>query len=210
MRSIATRSQLRAYAQSFSAVEVRDAQRGGRLLGGEAGEEPELDQLGLARVLRFELPEGLVQGEQAVAVPLLQGRLDVVEVEPAASAPGLAGLLVPGPVDQDAPHGLGGRGEEVPAAVPVPGLLPAHQPEVGLVDQGGGLERLARLLLGQLLGRQLAQLVVDERQELLGGVRVALLDRVQHPGDRVHRPGPTSPAERPCRRSASAERTGDE
>jgi hypothetical protein len=40
-----------------------DAERGGRLLGGEAGEEPELDQLGLARVFRFELPEGLVQGE---------------------------------------------------------------------------------------------------------------------------------------------------
>src|SRR5262252_7141869 len=53
-----------------------DAERGGRLLGGEAGEEPELDQLGLARVLSFELPEGLVQGEQAVAVLLLQRRLD--------------------------------------------------------------------------------------------------------------------------------------
>src|SRR5262245_27794300 len=94
----------------------RDAQRGGRLLGGEAGEEPELDQLGLARVLRLELPEGLVQDEQAVAVPLLRGRLDVVEVEPAASAPGLAGLLVPGPVDEDAAHGLGGGGEEMAAA----------------------------------------------------------------------------------------------
>src|SRR5262249_39694356 len=42
-----------------------DAERGGRLLGGEAGEEPGLDQLGLARGLRFELPEGLVQGKQA-------------------------------------------------------------------------------------------------------------------------------------------------
>src|SRR4051812_31832218 len=70
----------------------RDAERGGRLLGGEAGEEPELDELGLARVLRFELPEGLVQGEQAVAVRLLQDRLDVVEVKPSASAPGLAAL----------------------------------------------------------------------------------------------------------------------
>src|SRR5262245_8023997 len=77
----------------------RDAQRGGRLLGAQAGEEPELDQRGLAWVLRFEPAEGLVQGEQAVAVPVLQGRLDVVEVKPAASAPGLAALLVPGAVD---------------------------------------------------------------------------------------------------------------
>src|SRR5262249_20011448 len=42
-----------------------DAQRR-RLLGGEAGEEAELDQVGLARVLRLQLPEGLVQGEQFV------------------------------------------------------------------------------------------------------------------------------------------------
>ena len=40
----------------------------------------------------------------------------------------------------------------------------SDQPQVRLVDQGRGLERLARLLLGQLLGRQLAQLVVDQRQ----------------------------------------------
>src|SRR5262249_54011502 len=92
-----------------------DAEGGGRLLGGEAGEEAELDQRGLARALRLELAEGLVQGEQAVAVPLLQGRLEVVEVEPAPPAPGLAGLLVAGTVDQDAAHGLGGGGEEMPA-----------------------------------------------------------------------------------------------
>ena len=51
-----------------------------------------------------------------------------------------------------------------------------HQPQVRLVDQGRGLERLAGLLLGQLLGGQLAQLVVDQRQELLGRLGVALLD----------------------------------
>jgi hypothetical protein len=40
-----------------------DAECGGRLLGSEAGEEPELHQLSLARILHFELPEGLIQGE---------------------------------------------------------------------------------------------------------------------------------------------------
>jgi hypothetical protein len=44
------------------------------------------------------------------------------------------------------------------------------------MDQGCGLERLAWLLLRQLQSGQLAQLVVDQRQELLGGVRVALFD----------------------------------
>ena len=54
------------------------------------------------------------------------------------------------------------------------------------MDQGRGLQRLARLLLGQPLGRELAQLVVDQRQELLRGVRVALLDGGQDAGDVTH------------------------
>jgi hypothetical protein len=66
--------------------------------------------------------------------------------------------------DQDTAHRLGGGREEVAAAVPL--LVPAStdQPDVGLVDQCGGLKGLARLLLGHLLGCQLPQLVIDERQ----------------------------------------------
>jgi hypothetical protein len=51
------------------------------------------------------------------------------------------------------------------------------------VDQGRGLKGLARRLLGQLLGGQAAQLVVNERQELCGGVRVALLNGAQNVRD---------------------------
>jgi hypothetical protein len=42
------------------------------------------------------------------------------------------------------------------AAVPVLGFVHVHQPQVGLVKQRRGLERLTGLLLGQLVGRQLA------------------------------------------------------
>ena len=58
--------------------------------------------------------------------------------------------------------------------------------EVGLVDEGGGLEGLPRRLLGQAVGGELAQLVVDQRQQLLGSVRVALLDGRQDVGDITH------------------------
>ena len=64
---------------------------------------------------------------------------------------------------------------------------PSDQPEVRLVDQGRRLERLARLLLGQLRCGQLAQLVVDQRQELLGGLGVAVLDGREDARDVVHR-----------------------
>src|SRR5439155_3487169 len=88
--------------------------------------------------------------------------------------------------DEDPPHGLGGGGEEVPAAVPVWGLLDIDQADVGFVDQGGGLQRLAWPFVRHLFGRQLAQLVVDQRQELLRGVRVAFLQRRQDAGDIAH------------------------
>ena len=54
--------------------------------------------------------------------------------------------------------------------------LGVDQADVGLVDQGGRLESLPRLLLGHLLCRQFPQLVVDQRQKLLGGMGIAFLD----------------------------------
>ena len=44
------------------------------------------------------------------------------------------------------------------------------------MNESGGLQGLARPFPGHLLRRQLAQFVINQRQELLGGVRVALLD----------------------------------
>ena len=67
-----------------------------------------------------------------------------------------------------------------------PGSSVADEPEVRLVDQGGGLEGLPGLLLGQPLGRELAELVVDQRQELLGRLGVALLDGREDAGHVAH------------------------
>ena len=55
------------------------------------------------------------------------------------------------------------------------------------MDQSRRLKRLAGLLLGKFLRCQPAQLLVDEGQELLGGVRIAPLDGGQDTGNLVHR-----------------------
>ena len=102
--------------------------------------------------------------------------LRLLDGEPAHLAPVFAAAPPLGTLDQDAAHRLGRRGEEVAAAVPVLGLLHVHQAEVRLVDQSGGLQCLPGFLLGQLLGRQPAQLVVDQREELIGRLRIAPLD----------------------------------
>src|SRR6185295_18998455 len=77
-----------------------------------------------------------------------------------------------GALDEDAAHGLGGRAEEVTAAVP--GLVPvlSDESQVRLVDQGRGLQRVVRGLGRHASGGELPQLVLDEWEELLGRVGV--------------------------------------
>ena len=90
-------------------------------------------------------------------------------------------------LDQDPAHRLRGRREEVSAAVPLRLVTFADEPEIGLVHQVGRLEALPRGLAGEPLGGQPAQFLVDQGQELLGGPRVALLDRREDVRDVAHR-----------------------
>jgi hypothetical protein len=101
------------------------------------------------------------------------------------SVPFEAGFLA-GVFDQDPSHRLGGGREEVPPAIPVLFLLLADQPQVRLVDQGRGLERLPRRFPAKPLCRQFAQLLVDQRQELAGRLLVAFRDGVQDLSDLAH------------------------
>jgi hypothetical protein len=79
-------------------------------------------------------------------------------------------------LDQDSPHGFGG-GKEMSPSVPLLLVLGTHQPQVRLMHERRGLERLAGLLLGQPRGSQFAQLVIDEWQKLLCGPQCATISR---------------------------------
>src|SRR6516164_4021701 len=58
------------------------------------------------------------------------------------------------------------------------------------MHQGGRVERLAWFFPSELLGREPAQLIVNQRQELGGGLGIALLDGRQDARDFVHRRPP--------------------
>ncbi len=90
---------------------------------------------------------------------------------------------VSGVVDQNSPHRLGGRTEEVRFAVEV--LVP-DQPQVGLMDQGGGVERVPGPLCGHPRGREFPQLLVDERKQVGRRLEVAVRCGGEEVGDLGH------------------------
>ena len=129
-------------------------------------------------------------GDARAAEQLLRLGLDnrpgLVEWNALPFAPMSSSTVMASPVDEDLPHGLGGDVEEVT----VIGIGPvADEPEVGLVHQGGGVERVIGAFPRQLRRGQPAQLVIDQRQELLGRPGVAVLDSGKDPGHVVHRHG---------------------
>jgi hypothetical protein len=67
----------------------------------------------------------------------------------------------PGVFDQDATHRLGRRTEEMRAILKGWGIS-TDQPHPGLVDERGGLERMAGSFVGHLLRRQTAELFVND------------------------------------------------
>ena len=163
------------------------------MLTRQSGEIAKFHELRLKRIVFRQVMQRRVQGQE-VEVWLGCDQAVGVRASTLPAAAVLATLLAAGVVNQDAAHGLGGGGKEMPAVVPVrvglPGLTSGarHETQVGLVNQGRGLECLTRPLLGQLLRRQLAQLVIDQGQKLVGGVRVALFDGGQDACDVAHGP----------------------
>src|SRR5262245_56666013 len=145
------------------------AQGGGGILQSETGEKAQVHQPGGLRILSGQLGEGIIECDELFVIGV-QGDFDVVQIDAAPRAAAFEAVLVSGPIEGNAPHRSGGGGEEVAAIVEV---LVTDQAQIGFMNQGRRFKGLARLLLSEPLGRKPAQLVVDQRQELVGGVRIA-------------------------------------
>jgi hypothetical protein len=78
---------------------------------------------------------------------------------------GLCGVFSLGIVEQDLSHRGGCDGKEVRMALPLRrGLV--HQPQVGLVDQGGAIEDLLSVPALPVPSRDLVNLTIDQRDQL--------------------------------------------
>ena len=87
--------------------------------------------------------------------------------------------------DEDAAHGLSRRAKEVSAILKRRCLI-AAQPQPGFMDEGRGLKCLSGDFVRHSPGRQTAKLFIDERQEFLGGFRIALFQPTQNLRDSRH------------------------
>src|SRR5260370_1280187 len=83
---------------------------------------------------------GRAQRQQLLVGPGGGGR-GGVQGDARPSAAVAEGLFAAGVVDEDAAHGLGRGGEEVAAAVPGAVRVRPAQPQVGLVDERGRVQR---------------------------------------------------------------------
>ena len=140
------------------------------------GEVPQFHHPGGQRIFYGETGKGFIEREKvSSAVGLRRSASSTRCMAP----PCLRRAFPPGRLNENTPHRLGGRGKKMTAAIPVRVLLIADQPQIGFMDQSRWLERLARLFACQLGCGQAAQFVIHQRQKLIGGVGIALFDRVQ-------------------------------
>jgi len=70
--------------------------------------------------------------------------------------------FLPGAINENSPHGLGGGGKEMAAMGPLVAVGCPHQAEVRFMNQSGRLKRVARRLGGQAGAGKATKLIVDQ------------------------------------------------
>jgi hypothetical protein len=113
-----------------------------------------------------------VEGDHVQAL-LIEAGQDLVQGDSDAIPVALPGVAVSGVVDQDLAHRLGRGREEIAAVGDIGEGVAVEQPQQGLVDQGAGLEAVARPLAAHQAAGHPPQLAVDGPDEPLPGVRDA-------------------------------------
>jgi hypothetical protein len=106
------------------------------------------------------------------------GDFDRLERDVFCAAAAALGEAAAGPIDEDPAHGFGGGGEEMCAVLPRR-LRLAAEAEPRFVDECGGLQGLVGGFARHAGGGQLAQLIVNEGQQLVGRLDLAASDAAE-------------------------------
>ena len=157
---------------------LRNVEQFGNLAVLQADEEAEFDDFGLGCVLGGESVQRLVDMEQLSRV-MLAGEFNVVEGNSFAAAAVAKLEFAAGIIDENAAHAFG-RGTEEMGAV-LPGLVRrAHQAQPGLMNKSGGLECVAGGFTCHAMRRQFSELVINQREQFLGGFGITLVNAIEN------------------------------
>jgi len=159
--------------------------RGGRHLQGlrrfgdrQTGEELDFDETTEAWIDRIEVGQCLVQRKH-VDRGLLGQWCVVGESHDFHVAAAFSGVPSARLIDQDLPHQTRGEREKVRPVAQLD-AIEINQPQVRLVNERRRLEHVPSRLRSETCVRDPAQFVIDERNEALQRVAVALLPGEQH------------------------------
>lgn len=129
----------------------RNADRLGRFGNRHAGEVPQLHQHRLVRPALLQPAKRLVQRQQFF-IAIRGRRIHRIQIKsPPTSAVPLAPLAAR-VLDQDSAHGFGCRRKEMSATVPLPRLVPIHQPQVGFMQRDPHFPQTWRRVLEAEIG----------------------------------------------------------
>src|SRR5262249_40131452 len=124
----------------------RQAERGRNFRQRQTSEVAQFYDLSGQGIRLLEAIQGVAQVDQVV--PRFVTNPDhLFQVHATLPTPMPDSPLAPGVLDENAAHGLGRRSEEMAAPVPALPLVDAEQTQVGFMNEGRRLERLARLFL---------------------------------------------------------------
>ena len=163
----------------------RDLQNLSRLLVREARKITKIDQLHGLGLRLGQLFECFVKCDEVV-IFRRNGWLDFAQRYLLSISPTFQSFLAMGLINQKSTHRFSSRSKEVAARIPVLCLFDIDKPKVGIMHQCRRLQRLPRLFLRHLRGGELAQLIVNERQQFRGCLGIAVFDRLQDAGDVRH------------------------
>lgn len=149
----------------------------------KTGKSAQINHLGGHGIFLSKLGKCLVKCKQAVIVV---ANRHVDQVNPFQLASVFLSFLVPGLLDEDAPHRLRSRRKEMAATIPICRPPDIHESQVGLMDERRRLQRLPGFFLSQLLSGQPTKFVIDERQQLVRRLFIALAGGFQKLGHFVH------------------------
>jgi len=95
-------------------------------------------------------------------------------------------LLAAGMVNENAAHALGSGAKEVRAVLPgqVPG---SNKPQPSFVDERGGLQRMTGGFVRHLVRGEAAEFLIDQREQFIGSLAIAMLDGVKDACHFAHR-----------------------